>query len=86
MTSNVNYRIDLNICVNNPHMLWDSALKKALMYPYTTLETVIEMIGPCEDPDIPECLLLLLHPGLSGCELTSLGFSHVSQYENISLI
>ena len=66
------YELQCQLRVNDGSALWDIASVTALSYPDVTLETVVEMIGPREDIDIADCLLLLLQSSIRGCELLAL--------------
>ena len=58
--------------VNDKSALWDFALAKAMSYPDTTVDTVVEMIGPREDMDVVDCLLLLSQLSIAGCEILTI--------------
>lgn len=66
--------------VKDESALWDFALKKTLSYPDTTLETVVETIGPRDDVDVVDCLLLLSQLSIAGCELLALGCRFIPDF------
>ena len=66
------YDLRCQLRIDDVSALWDAASTKAMTYPDMTSETVVEMIGPREDPEITECLLLLLQPSIAGCEVVAL--------------
>ncbi len=67
------YDLRCQLRIDDVSALWDAASAKAMTYPDATAETVVETIGPREDPEITECLLLLLQPTIAGCDLVALG-------------
>lgn len=77
IVSNALYELRCQLTIDDASALWDSAATKAMTYPDMTPETVVEMIGPREDPEIAECLLLLLQPSVAGCELVTLSCDSV---------
>lgn len=77
IVSNALYELRCQLNIDDASALWDSAATKAMTYPDTTHETVVEMIGPREDPEIAECLLLLLQPSVAGCGLVTLSCDSV---------
>lgn len=66
------YDLRCQLRIDDVSALWDAASAKAMTYPDATAETVVETIGPREDPEITECLMLLLQPAIAGCELITL--------------
>lgn len=77
IVSNALYELRCQLNIDDASALWDAAAAKAMTYPDTTPETVVEMIGPREDPEIAECLLLLLQPSVAGCDLVTLSCDSV---------
>ncbi|EIZ78730.1 hypothetical protein WSK_2778 [Novosphingobium sp. Rr 2-17] len=62
------YRINLTVAVVDPHALWAAAAAKLLTAPGMTLDDAVDVIGPCEDPSIDECIATLAMPeALPGC-------------------
>lgn len=72
MMTDAVYDMRCQMRVDDAVALWDAAAVKARTYPDMTEETVVEMIGPREDPEILDCLLLLVQPSLPGCEVLAL--------------
>lgn len=65
------YRISLTLGVGNIDALWVAAAAKASTMPGMTLEDVVDVLGPREDPEVAECLSMLTAPGaLPGCALS----------------
>ena len=64
------YRISLTLAVTDGRALWSAAAARLLAAPGTTLDDVIEVIGPCEDPLINDCIATLAKPDtFPGCVL-----------------
>jgi len=55
--------VALRIEVTDPAALWSAAAARALAAPGTTINDVIDTLGPREDPHIGDCLLMLMLPG-----------------------
>ncbi len=72
VSTDIVYDLRCQFRIDDESALWDTASAKAMTYPDVTAETVIEMIGSREAPEITECLLLLLQPAIAGCELIEL--------------
>lgn len=61
---------DIRICVSvqDAATLWRMAAATAMTSGGLTEADVEDMLGPCEDPNIADCLGLILGPGmLAGC-------------------
>ncbi len=56
----MDYRVSLSLSVTDPHALWSAAAACALTAPGMTLDDVVETIGSEHDPDIADCIALLL--------------------------
>ena len=64
------YRISLTLAVTDGRALWTAAAARLLGTPGMTLDDVVEVIGPCEDPSISDCIAALAKPtDLPGCVL-----------------
>lgn len=63
--------IALSLQVGSAEMLWDQAAAKAMTALEMSLDDVIDMIGPREDVQVEDCLMLLLQPSVAGCTLRS---------------
>lgn len=64
------YRISLTLAVTDGRALWSAAAARLLAAPGTTLDDVIEVIGPCEDPSVNDCIATLAKPDtFPGCML-----------------
>lgn len=64
------YRISLTLAVTDVATLWSAAAAKAMQAPGTTIETVLDTIGPREAPSISECIAMLAAPAaIPGCVL-----------------
>lgn len=62
LTHSGDYELTLRITVEDAGLLWRRAAAHLLTY-YAASESLIEeTIGPREDPDIADCLALLLGP------------------------
>ena len=64
------YRISLTLAVSDGRALWTAAAARLLAAPGMTLDDVVEVIGPCEDPSISDCIATVLKPAdVPGCLL-----------------
>ena len=64
------YRISLTLAVSDGRALWAAAAARLLAAPGMTLDDVVEVIGPCEDPSISDCIATVLKPAdVPGCLL-----------------
>ena len=62
------YLVTLRLHVDDEAALWDAASARAIANWALSAEEVEDMFGPREDPDIGDCLSLLLYPGtIGGC-------------------
>lgn len=69
-TTTNEYRFSLTISVRDPHILWRAAAAQALAVTGLDQEDIEDVIGPMDDPQIADCLSILLTPAtLSGCML-----------------
>ena len=58
------------VTVDDPRALWDAAAERGLAAPGMTLEDIVDVIGPREDPALRECVALLSAPlPIAGCTL-----------------
>jgi len=74
------YRINLTIAVVDPQALWTAAAAKLLAAPGITVDDMVDMIGPCEDPSIADCLATLAEPvALPGCILDDFWVADLSR-------
>ena len=63
-------RIALTFTVRDREALWDAAAARGLTAPGMDIDDVIDVIGPREDPSIPDCLAMLVQPmSAPGCLL-----------------
>ena len=75
----VEYRISVTLSVGNVGRLWAAAAAKALGMPDMTLEDVLDLLGPREDPEIAECLAMLTAPAaVAGCALGDFSVERVA--------
>jgi len=66
----VEYRINLTLSVSDPQALWTAAAARLLAAPDMSLDDVIDVIGPREDPSINDCIAMLAKPvALAGCDM-----------------
>ncbi|WP_332802924.1 hypothetical protein [Sphingomonas sp. RT2P30] len=64
------FRISLTLAVSDAQALWTAAAAKMLGSPGMTLDDVLDVIGPREDPSITECVAAIANPAtLPGCVL-----------------
>lgn len=64
------YRVSLTLAVTDPLALWTAAAAHLYRAPDMTLDDVLDVIGPREDPAISECIAALAKPtALPGCLL-----------------
>lgn len=64
------YRISLTLSVADASALWTAAATCLLAAPGMTLDDAIDVIGPCQDPSILECLTAIACPAaMAGCQL-----------------
>ncbi len=64
------FRISLTLAITDTRALWTAAAARLLSVPGMTLDEVIEVIGPSEDPSTRDCLTALVKPDvLPGCLL-----------------
>lgn len=63
-------RIALTFTVRDREALWDAAASRGLAAPGMIIDDVVDVIGPREDPSIPDCLAMLVQPmAAPGCLL-----------------
>mgnify|MGYP000851834540 FL=1 len=60
--SGQDYMFTIRVSVDDKDLLWRTAAAHLLSAGIEGEEELIELIGPCEDPEIAECLSLLLGP------------------------
>jgi hypothetical protein len=64
------FRISLTLAVTDAQALWTAAAAKLLCSPGMSLDDVLDVIGPREDPSIIDCVALMAKPiALPGCML-----------------
>jgi hypothetical protein len=64
------YQINVTIAVADPQALWTAAAARLLDAPDMTLDDVLDMIGPREDPSIGDCIATLAQPvAVAGCKM-----------------
>lgn len=64
------YRISLTLAVSDARALWTAAAARLLAAPCMVMDDVIDVIGPCDDPSISECISAIAKPdALAGCAL-----------------
>jgi hypothetical protein len=74
------YNVTLSLTVEDASALWCAAAERALGAPGMTLADVLDTIGPREDPDIAECIAMLVVPtSLAGCGLDQVSVREVAQ-------
>ncbi|WP_052134496.1 hypothetical protein [Sphingomonas sp. 37zxx] len=62
------YRVNLTIAVRDVEALWVAAAARLLSAPGMTLDDVIDVIGPQQDPAVEECIATVAKPtALPGC-------------------
>lgn len=72
MTDGDEYTIVLRLGVGDHAQLWNAAVARATISTRMTFDEVVETIGPCEDPNIGDCLAMLFDPSnLPGCRALS---------------
>jgi hypothetical protein len=68
------YRINLTLAVTDPQSLWAAAAAKLLVAPEMTLDDVLDVIGPREDPSIGDCIAAMVQPvAVAGCVIEDYG-------------
>ncbi|AGH49110.1 MULTISPECIES: hypothetical protein [Sphingomonas] len=69
--SEMNYRLTLQLSVEDACALWDAAAERCMSVGGLTIEDVEETLGPRQDPSIEDCLITLALPArIAGCTLT----------------
>ena len=64
------FQVSFTLSVRNATALWSAAARKGLSAPGATIDDVMDVIGPREDPSIADCLAMLAAPAaLEGCAL-----------------
>ncbi len=64
------FRISLTLAVSDVQALWTAAAAKMLCASGMTLDDVLDVIGPREDPAISECVAAIANPAvMPGCVL-----------------
>lgn len=58
----MDYRVSLSLSVTDARALWSEAAMAALALPGTTLDDVVATLGSEHDPEIADCIALLLQP------------------------
>lgn len=74
MNSDAAFTITLAMRVDDPQLLWDAAAEKAMRAPGATVSTMVDTLGPREDPAIADCIAMLTAPtAIAGCALEDYG-------------
>lgn len=64
------FQVTLTLSVRDATALWLAAAKRGLLSQGATLDDVVDVIGPREDPSIEDCIAMLVAPGaVPGCTL-----------------
>ena len=58
----MDYRVSLSLSVSDPSVLWRAAAAAAMAAPGMTIDDVVDTIGSEQDPEIADCIALLLQP------------------------
>lgn len=59
-------------------LLWQSAARLCLEDPTLSAEDIEDLIGPCEDPSISDCLMVLaLAQSIPGCARLDAGLDEI---------
>lgn len=62
------FELSIRVTIDDPGLLWRAAAAAALSRSGCDDSDLEELLGPIEDPDIADCLTMLLGPrALSGC-------------------
>ena len=62
------FEVTIRLNVDDPGLLWRAAAAQALSYSGCEATDLEEMLGPIEDPNLADCVAMLLGPrALSGC-------------------
>lgn len=68
-----NFRLTLQIAVRDVDQLWRMAAARALATGELDQDAVEEVIGPVDDPQIADCLAMLLVPSpVAGCVMRAI--------------
>jgi hypothetical protein len=72
-------QLSLTLSVDDPGALWNAAMQCCAQGPDgMTLDDIIEMIGPREDPSVEDCIkMLALSSSFSGCAMTDIDTGRV---------
>lgn len=69
----MDFSVSLSVSVIDPATLWLAAAEVAMAAPGMTLDDVIATIGSEHDPEIANCIAMLLQPAqLTGCDVQAL--------------
>ena len=64
------YRLSLTLSVPDADALWAAAAARLLVAPGMTLDDVVDVIGPRQDPSVLDCLTAVVSPdAIPGCVL-----------------
>lgn len=62
------FEVTIRLNVDDPGLLWRAAAAQALSFSGCETTDLEEMLGPIEDPNLADCVAMLLGPrALSGC-------------------
>lgn len=62
------FSINITLEVNNGAALWAAAVDRGMSTPFATVADIVDVIGPQDDPDLGDCLAMLLLPTTAeGC-------------------
>jgi hypothetical protein len=73
------FKLTISLSVADAARLWSAAAERGLAAPGATLDDVLDVIGPREDPAIAECLAMLAAPAaVAGCLLDGFDVSDLA--------
>lgn len=62
------YRVTLTLAVVDPHALWTMAAARLIASSTMTVQDVIDVIGPRDDPSVADCIAAVARPEpMAGC-------------------
>lgn len=74
------HQFTLRFSVEDRTALWDAAARQCAETAGLDHEEICEMIGPREDPQVEDCLMLLLAPSrIAGCRVEDIELSEVTR-------
>src|SRR4051794_4782318 len=73
------FAVELCLSVTDTGALWSAAVEKGLGSPGATLDDLVDVLGPREDPDLSACLVMLTAPAaIPGCRLRDFNITRQS--------